>query len=70
MKKAWQVNLIARRKYLGLTQDQAAEKLNEKKGTYAAWEENRGEPSVEKWIKICDVFHIQDLYQFFKNAIS
>lgn len=63
-----QNNLKVRRKQLGFTQVIIAEKLNENRKTYAAWETGKGKPTIDKLPKIAEVLLIDDLYLFLSKV--
>ena len=51
-------NLKLFRKLNGLTQTDFAEKMSLKRCTVGAYEEGRAEPSIKKFLEICDLYNI------------
>lgn len=51
-------NLKVFRKKNGMTQTDFAEKVGLKRCTVGAYEEGRAEPSIAKFLEICDLYNI------------
>ena len=60
-------NLRIKRKELGLTQKQVAEKLSINIKSYQSWEEGRAEPCLDHCLKLVELLEVDDMYLFFKN---
>ena len=54
--------IAGKRKSLGMTQKQLADKLDLVKGTISAYEQGKKYPSIEVLIKLCNVFQISADY--------
>lgn len=68
MKRAFATNLRKMRKHRGIaSQEKAASLIGVKARTFAAWEEGRGEPNSEMFVRIADLFGITNLSAFLSD---
>lgn len=51
----------------GLTADEVGELINKSGKTVNAWENNRGQPDAEILIKLCDIYHVENILNEFQE---
>lgn len=64
VKTKFAINLIEARKQSGLTQTEAADRMEIKRPTLASYEEGRAEPCLKIFFKICEFYCIKNISQF------
>lgn len=51
----------------GLTADEVGAMVGKSGKTVNAWENNRGQPDAEMLIKLCDIYHVDDILEEFRE---
>lgn len=63
IRETMRLNIISKRKDLGLTQTELGEKVALKKNTVASWEQGLSSPDIDTVAKLLDIFGM-DFYEF------
>ena len=53
------------REQAGLTIREAGKLIGKSNQTVSAWEQGRGQPDAEMFLKLCEVYHVPSVSQFF-----
>lgn len=54
----------------GLTADEVGKAIGKSGKTVNAWENNRGQPDAEILIKLCDIYHVDNILKEFSDCNS
>ena len=63
IRETMRLNIIKKRKELGLRQVDLAELVGLKKNTVASWEQGLSSPDIDTVVKLLEIFHM-DFYEF------
>ena len=72
MTDRWQIasSLARLRRQAGMTLEDVASKIGKSYKTVGGWEHGRGQPDVETFLKLCDMYGVTDILREFAGGAN